>query len=708
MFKNTSKLPLKILISSLITIQTITPNIALGNSSSHLNKPLSNTKSKMTNDTNHENIEQLLEISHKLINNNDSIKALSILNKIISERPKCAMAYFYKSEYYANNANYNESIFNLNKSIELNPKNKNAYLARAWSYYYINDPSKAKADLNKYLALDSHSCNALTLQASLDIEENKPAKALKSIDKALTINSRYAPAYIVKSRVYKAQNKYTKAMAQVNKAISIDPGNTDAYTQRVELCDLTNDFNQEFDDLGKIVKLNPKDAKTYKNLANFLYNFNDFDAAISCYQKSIQINPKDISCYYSLGNSMESKLKYDEAIKAYSRGLALNPLNAELKSTKACVEALNNNFKDAYQDIHEVVLKSANNPYVNFNQGLIDFLAGDFKTPISEFTLAGKTKWRFQLYSKILAYALSCLENEKDSSDRVLASINVGNKNWPDPIVKYYKSEVNVNQLFASVNHYFNLSEGHFYTGLKQLAIGNKACAYQHFKWVSNNGARNNLEFNWANYLIAQAESRNQKDSGQVNENKWSKVWLDNSTDFDQAIKECPDDPVTYVNRGQYYFSQNNYPACINDCTTALSLNPKDPIALYTLSKVYTVNKEYEKAISNLDSIISTMPDFSLPYAQIGEIYDQKKDLTNAIKYYALATNSNPGSYDYNLKLATAYFDNKEYSKALNYYSRLTDLYTLKTSDYEKMAQCFARLNQYKQAYEMLLKAYSG
>jgi tetratricopeptide (TPR) repeat protein len=181
--------------------------------------------------------------------------------------------------------------------------------------------------------------------------------------------------------------------------------------------------------------------------------------------------------------------------------------------------------------------------------------------------------------------------------------------------------------------------------------------------------------------------------------------WL---ADYDEAIRQHPDDAAGYCDRGRLYYDRKEYAKALADLSEAIRLDRGYSAAYYNRATVYIKLKETDKALDDCDRAVELDPQSSsafncrgVAWAEKGELARALADYTEAIRLeprYAIAF-SNRGNvysrqqlpdkalaeYDQSIRIdssyvlaymgrAALYRTQKEFDKALADYSAIIKL----------------------------------
>lgn len=111
----------------------------------------------------------------------DYTQAITLLGKVISQRPDHLAAYRMRAEAFMALKDYNSAVADYTKAIEINPNDANLYAGRAEAYRLMGDLKAALRDLDAALLLDKKETKnerLLNYRAELNMQTQNYAQAL--------------------------------------------------------------------------------------------------------------------------------------------------------------------------------------------------------------------------------------------------------------------------------------------------------------------------------------------------------------------------------------------------------------------------------------------------------------------------------------------------------------------------------------------------
>lgn len=102
-------------------------------------------------------------------------------------------------------------------------------------------------------------------------------------------------------------------------------------------------------------------------------------------------------------------------------------------------------------------------------------------------------------------------------------------------------------------------------------------------------------------------------------------------TNYSNAIKLNPDNTTLYINRGNVYYTQGNFPLADKDFQRVTELEPGEPVGYVGLARTSIAKKDYSAAISSLDHAVRLDSENARSYAFRAEAYLGQKKWNEAV-----------------------------------------------------------------------------
>ncbi len=99
-------------------------------------------------------------------------------------------------------------------------------------------------------------------------------------------------------------------------------------------------------------------------------------------------------------------------------------------------------------------------------------------------------------YAPILGHFAARNAGDEAASKKILKhAVDQGNKDWPIPIVKFLRGDIDEKALLALATDNDKLTEAHCYLGMDHGLRKRTEQAIAHFRWVRDNGNPSFIEF---------------------------------------------------------------------------------------------------------------------------------------------------------------------------------------------------------------------
>jgi protein O-mannosyl-transferase len=216
-----------------------------------------------------------------------------------------------------------------------------------------------------------------------------------------------------------------------------------------------------------------------------------------------------------------------------------------------------------------------------------------------------------------------------------------------------------------------------------------------------------------------------------------TKVWANSGTLYTKTIKNYPNVPIAYNNRGNYYSLNEKYDSAFNDYCMAINTNKNYQNAYLNRANIYGIQGKYKESVDDYTIAISLNPkDFmayfnrSLTYSKMGlnedalkdcekagklrpsspEVMVNKADIllnlnrnNEAIECYNkyLTLNINKGITLYNI--GKAYYNLGNYQKSIDYFNEALSNNLNDESIYFTLSLTYKNLKNYSKALEYAL-----
>jgi tetratricopeptide (TPR) repeat protein len=259
----------------------------------------------------------------------DLENALERFNLVVRERPRYAMAYYFKALCLIGKGENKLAEPDLVKSLELDPRLLDARLILAETYLRKRDKDLARQQIEQALKLSPRHPRTLTLQGNLKILEQDAKGAEAAFKQVIESAPDYAPGYVRLGLLYYMTKRQDEALASFRKALEINPRQTEALSLMVGIYVRDKKYNEA---LQVCEKLKEKTGEDTSNVAviehlegNIFLAKKDQEKARSHFEKAIKTDPNMLAPYVSLAKIYVEGKKLDQAISQYESVLNKQP-----------------------------------------------------------------------------------------------------------------------------------------------------------------------------------------------------------------------------------------------------------------------------------------------------------------------------------------------------------------------------------------------
>jgi len=222
-------------------------------------------------------------------------------------------------------SNFKGAFDDFSSAIELDSTNAEVYVNRARTNLYLKMYYSCLVDCSKAIRLNYPAENVYILKGSAELAIGRFDNAVSSLKKAIEINPADPFSYIQRGLVYLDLVKIDSAIFDFSKAIEVDSTNTYALFNRALAYTKRHDQAKALEDLNKVTHLSPYNSYAYYNRAIILIGMNDKLGAIRDFEFVSKLDPRNIISYY-YRSKIKTELKdYQGALEDLDKTLELFP-----------------------------------------------------------------------------------------------------------------------------------------------------------------------------------------------------------------------------------------------------------------------------------------------------------------------------------------------------------------------------------------------
>jgi tetratricopeptide (TPR) repeat protein len=234
-------------------------------------------------------LNQLLDLSNKALQNKDYVTAKKLLEKVIRINEDIPEVYNNLGIIYLNSKNIKNSINYFEQAIKLNPKFSMAYCNLGLAYNKISQFDKASENYLKAIESDSKNIVAYFNIGNLFKFKGDLDQAEKNFNKAINLNPNMIMAYNNLFEIFDRSNQFKKLENILNKAkqkfgdhplvnffVGIYEYKKKNYNEVIKIYEkIVLDKN----DIGRITVKNELLAKSYDHIGNYDKAYESFQSA---------------------------------------------------------------------------------------------------------------------------------------------------------------------------------------------------------------------------------------------------------------------------------------------------------------------------------------------------------------------------------------------------------------------------------------------
>lgn len=353
---------------------------------------------------------------------------------------------------------------------------------------------------------------------------------------------------------------------------------------------------------------------------------NEFDAALVLLDQVISQEPGFIPALTFKADVLRSLNRPEEALAAYTEAMKKNPALADARYKRSLINVRLQNLEAAQKDVDVLLEQAAQNPSVNYAQGLIHFYSKNYEDAVSALVIAESDKFRFP--DVMLYLALSHLR--LGNIDQALSYATDFNAAAP-------KHTLGI-KLLASLL----LNRG--------KAVEAENLIQQFLARIPNDVDALNL---LANALVAQKRT-------------------DEALNYLAKVVEIdPDSEAAQIRFSAGLADAGKTKEALERADMAIEMNPE--YALGDMVKVLAFVRagQLDDALTAAIAFSKKKPVDAAPQLLLGRVYLARQEKKKAIAAYNKAAELEPGSPAANNALAAVAIVDKDYSQAHQYFNEI-------------------------------------
>jgi len=217
-------------------------------------------------------------------------------------------------------------------------------------------------------------------------------------------------------------------------------------------------------------------------------------------QAGLTLDPRNYRGLHVYANLLREEGSYGDAIKAYEQALGVNPnlANVHLDLSIACIAAGQRQKGDEAFD-QALRLSPRGDAYYRVRGYAMLRMGRGAQAALDAMTFIKRRGWKddsapYAALVAYLGYRMDKLSAEAGKTlEEVASKADAGE--WPYPVVKYVKHEIDAQQLISSAKDIDQLTEARAYIGMDLSLNGDRNQAVTHLQWVKEKGNQALVEY---------------------------------------------------------------------------------------------------------------------------------------------------------------------------------------------------------------------
>ncbi len=312
------------------------------------------------------------------------------------------------------------------------PYNLRYVAFRAQAYVALGDTTNALEDLNRVLEFPVTDANSYLNRAVAFMATGNFEGAIADAKRAVTLVPSNQAYHSTLAVAYNMAKKYKESNKEWTWVITKDPKNVQAYIGRASAEFSVNQPKLAFDDLSKSIALKPSANAYYSRGVQYLLQRN-FKNAIADYATALRYEPKNPVYLTAQARAYAASGDPKKAMAVYKTLSSLTGIqaSADLLTDRITVEITNHNYRQAAEDLGQLVEKDPKNVSVRLKHADICEKAEEFTKAYEDYSfLIGAYPKNASYYAK-RGWISSKLRHfdQSDADFEKAAALDVKNKN---------------------------------------------------------------------------------------------------------------------------------------------------------------------------------------------------------------------------------------------------------------------------------------
>ena len=261
--------------------------------------------------------------AERLVDIDQSIKAMEVLDQAISANPAVTKLYYYLGYVQLKTGENGKALKTFEKGVSLNDKDAINHVGLGAIRMIEKKPTEAKVFFDKALAL-SKSKDVAVLQAIAEaylVDAKYAETALKFLEKAKSLDPNNPKTYMLMGEVDLFQNKGGPAISNCERAARLYPSNGKPYYNIALVYMRSQNYALAEENFQKAISVDSEFTLAYKELGELYYSMKDGEKAVKAYESYLKMteNPEEGMVRYAFFLFMSKN--YAKATEVFRRQL---------------------------------------------------------------------------------------------------------------------------------------------------------------------------------------------------------------------------------------------------------------------------------------------------------------------------------------------------------------------------------------------------
>lgn len=536
----------------------------------------------------------------------DYALAISDFDKALKIDPFNSELYLARGDTKLHLNDFRGAVEDYTSSIDLNAQESAAWLNRGVANHLLDEHEKALVDLNQAIQLDYFNAQAWAKRGIIQYEIDSLDQALADLEHAISLDDQNPLIYFQRGLTYLKLSDTIAALRDYDKVIELEPDNALTFYNRALIKSMQKNYTEALKDYDAVTEINPLNVYGYFNRGIVNIELEELDDAEADFTRCIEIFPDFVGAY--VNRSVVRQQKGDRFGSRQDHDLAMNIIE-ELNSDKQDYETIYRRYQDSIYF----------NKIIEFEA---DFISGDVKKGRIQFqriNIEPKPNF-FLVYAFQLPDSIDSKYKKNEYYDESIAKFNANNhfgikfvfttRAWP------VSNETALNELQridSAILIAGDTAGAYFMKGVVNSMLQNYSIAISaydkslkhdpniSYAYLNRGTTKYELEefiYDEQHYTNAITISL----SGQDDTRKEieSPDYESTMDDYNKVIRQNPDLPFVYYNRGNVQLSLKEYHRAIDDYSRAIKLEPEMAEAYYNRALTLLFLEENELACKDL------------------------------------------------------------------------------------------------------------